>query len=43
MNWKVPYLNLGAQYEEQKEIFDAHFARVMSSGSFINREDVNDI
>ncbi len=43
MNWKVPYLNLGAQYEEQKEIFDAHFARVMSSGSFINREDVNDL
>ena len=42
MDWKVPFINLSAQYEEFKIEFDEAFSRVMKCGSFILRADVTD-
>lgn len=40
MNWKVPYINLGKQFEKSKLKFISEFERVMKEGSFILRADV---
>lgn len=40
MTWRVPYIDLPAQYEWLKTDLDAAFERVMSSGGFILRDDV---
>lgn len=40
MNWTVPYLNIPKQYIDIKESLDNEFHRIMSSGSFILRDDV---
>lgn len=39
-NWKVPYINLSAQFLNLEEALACEFKRVMSSGSFILRDDV---
>lgn len=41
MSWIVPYINLKAQFDNQKKLLVDTFERIMSSGSFILREDVN--
>ena len=39
MNWKVPYIDLGAQYESLKDEIDEAMQRVMASGRYINGEE----
>ena len=41
MHWKVPFINLGQQFINQKEELVSAFNRIMESGSFILRDDVN--
>ncbi len=40
MKWKVPYINLGKQFEKYRLEFISEFERVMKEGSFILRADV---
>jgi dTDP-4-amino-4,6-dideoxygalactose transaminase len=40
MKWKVPYLDLPAQYRAQKNELDDAFKKVMARGDFILRNDV---
>jgi|SRR3989344_6091147 len=40
MIWKVPYINLGKQFENQEIELTEEFKRVMSEGNFILRDDV---
>ena len=39
MNWKVPYIDLGAQYRALKPQLDEAISRVMASGRYINGEE----
>jgi len=39
--WKVPYTNFKKQFNENKDELISIFSRIMESGSFILREDVN--
>ena len=39
MNWKVRYIDLGAQYQALKPEIDAAMHRVMASGRYINGEE----
>ena len=39
MSWKVPYIDLGAQYESLKDELDDAIQRVMASGRYINGEE----
>ena len=40
MNWKVPYIDLPAQYQSLKPELDAAITRVMASGRYIGGEEV---
>lgn len=40
-NWTVPFTNFKRQYENYKNHFDETFSRIMSTGSFILRDDVS--
>lgn len=39
MNWKVPYIDLGAQYQSLKPELDDAMQRVMASGRYVNGEE----
>ncbi len=39
MNWKVPYVDLGAQYQAFKPEIDEAMQRVMASGRYVNGEE----
>lgn len=40
MHWKVPFINLGQQFVNQKSELISAFSRIMETGSFILRDDV---
>lgn len=40
MKWKVPYINLGKQFNDLEKELTAEFKRVMGNGDFILRGDV---
>lgn len=40
MKWKVPYIDLGAQYQSLKPEIDAAVQRVLASGRYIGGEEV---
>lgn len=41
MHWRVPFINLGKQFINQKKELISEFNRIMETGSFILRDDVN--
>ena len=40
MNWKIPYIDFGRQYQKQKTEHLNNFNKIMYKGDFILRDEV---
>ena len=40
MKWKIPYIDFGRQYINQKNLHLANFKKIMLSGDFVLRDEV---